>query len=151
MHKTFYASGFLYHLPSQQILLRQDMAVEKIPSVWSFFGGHSKPQEDEKKTFARVIHELLKVRIDPKQVISVYDYFHTQRNVTHFVLYAEISDAKIFKPSKEGSFSWFSQKQIGKLPFLEQTKHDLIVAQRVINLKLRNIEEKLHPAVTQQT
>lgn len=147
MHKTFYASGFLYHLPSQQILLRQgNKEIAQGTSVfWSFIGGHSKAKEDDKKAFERVMKELLGIKLDPKRIFSVYDYFHTTLKTNHFVVYAEITDAKLFKPSKDHSFAWFSQKQISKLPFVEQTKHDMIVAQRVINKKSRDIEEKLNP------
>lgn len=144
MHKTFYASGFLYRPKSAQILLQQ--LVSKLPesSSWSIVSGkNNKDEERAENTFQRVIYDLLKVKININSIHPVYDYFHNVYNATHYVFYAEIDEEEIFWSPKETAFSWFTFKQIPKLLCNLQTRQDIIVAQRVINLQIRETQEKM--------
>ncbi len=142
MHKVFYASGFLYRPKSQQILLQQ---VAKDPSTatsspWSIFGGINRKEEKTEIAFQRIIYDLLKVKLATKSIYAIYDYFHSGYKKFHYVFYGEVSETQNIHAPKGIIFSWFTFKQIIKLPFTEATKQDIIVGQRVIQAKLREGE-----------
>jgi ADP-ribose pyrophosphatase YjhB (NUDIX family) len=78
VHKPFYASGFLYHLGTAQILLHQPTDTI-VASSWHLLGGKGTKGEDTKIAFKRITHELVKVKLDLKNIIPVYDYFSRQQ------------------------------------------------------------------------
>lgn len=129
MNKGFYVSGFLFHPFTEQILLQQ--APES--SRWSLLGGESPDEKAGEKVFKKVISSLLKVKLDLQSIIEVYTYFHKDLKKNHSIFYGRIEETKEFKPSKGTTFTWFSRRQIVKLPLDEQTKQDIIVGQRVID------------------
>ena len=137
VHKPFYASGFLYHSPTQQILLHLTS-----PSVsWSLFGHENKKSEAPETVFHGVIQKHFSIKLSPKSIHAVYDYFHEKLGKNHFVLYAEIKVGKTKCKSKKGmQVEWFTFKQLSKLPLDEQTKRDILVAQRVINMVARDLQ-----------
>ncbi len=134
MHKAFYASGFLYHPPTQQILLQQRKTKTEGPVAYAMIGGINRPAEKADKTFQRHIHKLLNLRIKPALVHQVYEYHHKEMNKHHIVMYAEVTE--IEKISNKNC-TWFTFKQIMKLPLSEQAKHDITVGQRVIDSRKR--------------
>ncbi len=140
MHKSFYASGFLYNLKTQQILLLQSDKKDDIAPNWSMLGGEGKEGEDAAVAFQRIIHELLDIELKIKQIHPIYDYFHDQLNRDNYVFYAEVKKAKTFDPLKENTLSWVTFEQTVKLLFSTQTKQDVVVGERVIHLKEREDE-----------
>ena len=132
MHKAFYASGFLYHQDTQQILLHQPNSDKTSSAKWGMIGGSSRQGENVQKAFQRIILEWLNIKIDPKKIFPVYDYFHKTLHKTNCVLYAEIKKNDALLKSSKGTLSWFTFKQTTKLPFSLETKQDVIVSQRVI-------------------
>ncbi|MEK7534229.1 MAG: hypothetical protein AAB600_02715 [Patescibacteria group bacterium] len=142
MHKAFYASGLLYHLKTQQILLHQQNKKNNVLSTWSMMRGQGQKKEDAQKTFQRIIYKLLRVKVNPKHIHPVYDYFHETLQATHYVLYAEVGSIKNFHSSKKGTLSWFTFKQATKLPFRDQTRQDLVVSERVIKAQARSKESE---------
>lgn len=137
MHKDFYASGFIYHSKTAQILLQQENSAENEP-LWSLFGGESKASEKSpEETFVRIIYLHLKIKLNPKNVFVVYNYPHESKNKDHFIHYAKINKLEKFKNTKKKLFSWFTFKQIQKLKISEQTKQDIMVSQRVIASSIR--------------
>ena len=140
MHKDFYASGFLFHLPTQQILLQQQKNAKNASPTWSLFVTKSKAKEDEKTAFRRIIHKTLKVKLSLKDIEPIYVYFDEGMDRNNSLLYGKVGRVKNF-PSKKGiSFSWFTFKQVLKLPVDEQTKHDIVVGQRVVASKARKLQ-----------
>ncbi|MBI2018733.1 NUDIX hydrolase [Candidatus Daviesbacteria bacterium] len=137
MHKSFYASGFLYSLKTHQILLLQSKQKDNTVPLWSMLGGESKEGEDAEDTFQRIVHKLLKVNLKMKHIYPVYDYFHDTQDKINYVFYAEVKSPQKFIPRKESAFSWVSFSEIAKLRFSAHTKQDVIVGERVINLKRR--------------
>ena len=139
MHKKFYASGFLYHSPSQQILLQQyTQPSSATASPWHLFNGVYTENDDQDKVFKNIIFDLLHVKIET--VHTVYSYFKEDTGIHHAIVYAELDTLQNF-PSKKGlTFSWFSFKGVTKLPVTEQTKHDIVVGQRVIDAIRRKSE-----------
>lgn len=140
MHNEFYASGFLYHPASQQILLQQYPSKLNQSPVWTLFGGKNKGKEASDRTFMRIISEKLGLSVAENACFAVYDYFHKDKGVQHFIYYVEVDDLYdeevILTENKTG---WFTFKQITKLPMKPQTKQDITVGQRVINLAVRNL------------
>lgn len=132
----FYASGFLYSLKTHRILLVQT------DLLWSTLGGEAGAGEEAQEAFARVINELLDLKLKTKNIYPIYDYFNDERAKNNFVFYAEVKNSKAFSSFKEGTFSWVAFNETSKLPFTAHSKQDVIVGERVINAKWRADEAK---------
>lgn len=138
MHKNFYASGFLYHLPSQQILLQQQQSSSQVTSQWNLFNTSYNDGEDASEVFKKLILDLLQVKIDP--VYAVYSYVNESTDTQQTILYSELQEFQEFSPKNGLVFNWFSFKDVTKLPLPEQIKHDIVVGQRVIDAARRKSE-----------
>lgn len=132
MHKTFYASGFIYHLPSQQILLQQP---QSITSAWTLFEKEHAENEQPEVVFRDTLLKLLDIEIDT--IFPIYSYFHETTNKTQSLLYATVNTLQEFPPKNDYTFRWFSFKEVLKLQATPQTKHDIVVGQRVIEAAAR--------------
>lgn len=142
MHKSFYASGFLYSLKTHKILLLQSPKKDDLASLWSMLGGESNEGEEAQDAFQRIVHELLDVNLKVKHIYPIYDYFHDTLDKTNYVFYAEVKNPQVFKSIKESSFSWVSFSETVKLLLSAHTKQDVIVGERVINAKWREDRAK---------
>lgn len=131
-----YASGFLYHAKTDQILLQQLPTSDSSP-VWSLFSTTEPKQAAPEKIFAALIKKVLKIPLDPKKIHEVYTYATKKGDGDCAILYAEITKMQEFKPVKGTRFAWFSRKQITKLPLSSQSKQDVIVGTRVIDASVR--------------
>jgi hypothetical protein len=136
MHKKFYASGFLYHSRSQQILLQQQISASKEP-MWFLFGGEGDGDDNGEEAFSRVINDILNIKLKLSAVCPVYKYFHEELKRDNYICYAKIGRLEKFAETKDMVFGWFNFKQVQKLNLAEQTKHDIMVAQRVIDSATR--------------
>lgn len=130
MHKSFYASGFLYSLKTHQILLLQSS------TSWSMLGGESHEGEEAQETFQRIINKLLKLKLKSKDIYPIYDYPDETLNKINYVFYAEVDKAPLALP-KKSTLTWVTFAESLKFLFSTNTKQDLIVGERVINLKQR--------------
>ena len=63
MHKPFYASGFLYHLDSQQILLQQNTSSNELSSPWLLFEKTYQEEELPDKVFSSIIADLFNIKL----------------------------------------------------------------------------------------
>ena len=133
MHKSFYASGFLFHPPTQQILLQQ---LTNSSAHWSLFGGEGLDTETPELTFQRIVHANLHLKLAVRSIIQVYDYFHKELGKNHVIVYARIEKLKDFS-KKNSSLAWFTRQQLHKLHLSEQTRQDITVGHRVIDAKER--------------
>lgn len=129
MHKGFYASGFLYHSPSQQILLQQFDHDD--PDGFCLFVGKNRPGEDAITTFQRIVHEELGLKIPTSSIHPVYDYFHEDLKMDHYIHYAEVTHMSVGSklPKRSG---WVSLKKLSKVKLAAQIRHDIIIGERVI-------------------
>ena len=134
MHRPFYASGFLYHPASQQILLQQPITSPN-PSPWALFEGAPVGKETPEKTFQRLVAKSLSLKLNLRDIYPVY--FYRGGGQDRHIIYAQIKTAKNFPPKKGVTFGWFSFKQVNKLAISVQAKHDIAVAQRVIAALVR--------------
>jgi len=142
MHKDFYASGFLYHLPTQQILLQHTASKPDGISL-TLFSGKGRKGESAEVTFQRVLFELLQMAIPMKAIHQIYDYPREYGN-NHFIQYAEVvavpSNASFLK---KGLAGWYDLKKLSKIKLAEQIRQDIIVGQRVINAVERSRQPQI--------
>ncbi len=136
MHKKFYASGFLYNPTTEQILLQQHKSTSPL---WSLFGGKNNSDEEPIDAFNRITFKELKIKITPSVIHPVYDYFSKKLNDHCYIFYAQVGNREKKIRAKQGyAVEWFTFKQIYKLPIEEQTRQNIMVAKRVIDLAVRN-------------
>lgn len=145
MHKSFYASGFLYSTRLRKILLLKAQKKDSTDFLWSTLGGVGDEEEDPKAAFARIINEQLGINLKAKSTYPIYDYLHTAKDKMNYVFYAEVKSSKEFSSLQEGSFEWVAFHEISKLQFSPHSKQDVIVGERVINAKWRDDEAKKIP------
>ena len=127
MHKTLYASGFIYHLPTEQILLQK---LQSIVSPWILFEQIYIEHEQPETIFKDNILKLLCIKIDT--VYPIYSYINETTKNNRSLFYATTEDLQEFLPKDNYMFRWFSFKEVLKIQTTEQTKHDIVVGQRVI-------------------
>jgi ADP-ribose pyrophosphatase YjhB (NUDIX family) len=142
MHKAFYASGFLYHPPTQQILLQQPDTTDVTLHT---FGGKNTDEESAEDAFRRIISDKLGIDLPKKDIHLVYDYFNEELGEHYYLFYAETQKPTLdFKLDDNATVGWFPLKQLPRLKMTEQIRRDITVGQRVINLvereKLDNTE-----------
>lgn len=93
------------------------------------WGGECSEGEDAGEAFLKIINESLNLNLKNKDVYPVYDYFHSKLDKTNYVFYAQTG--------KKLGANWLTFAQTAKLIPQIDIKKDLIIAQRVIELKQR--------------
>ena len=136
MPQSFYVSGILFHPESQHILLHQPQENNNSLPLWSMFGGTNDSQEDGAVIFQQMILDALNLKLPRKNIYPVYDYFNNTLNKMHYVYSAHVAKRKDYACEGE-ILSWFTFKQTLKLRFAQETKQDIVVAQRVIDMQER--------------
>ncbi|MBU3978785.1 hypothetical protein KKE68_03745, partial [Patescibacteria group bacterium] len=99
MHNNFYASGFLYHPPSQQILLQQKVSIDNMSSEWLLFGGVYQEKEDPEELFRNLVLDLLDMEI--REVLPVYSYLNENSDEFQYIVYSQLGELRNFS-SKNG-------------------------------------------------
>ncbi|OGE27055.1 hypothetical protein A3H85_03150 [Candidatus Daviesbacteria bacterium RIFCSPLOWO2_02_FULL_40_8] len=137
MQEPFYVSGFLYNPNSEKLLLIQTEANDDLITLWKMLVGEGNNGEPAEATFQRVINECLNLEVKPKSIFPIYDYFDEAQRKTNYVFYAEVRRSPSFEALQQGTPSWVRFSDISKFPFFANTKQDMVVGERVINLKRR--------------
>lgn len=106
------------------------------------FGGLSQKGENAQEAFTRVMYELINVRLYASHIYPVYDYFFHAASTIHYIFYAEVEKMPTFPLGSDAILSWFTFKQTTKLSIRDQTKHDIIISERVINAQARDKERQ---------
>lgn len=132
MNSSVGVSGFLYHPQSQQVLLARQ------PEYWSLLEDIASKSSDPISFFQGMAFKAVKVKLDKKDIFSVYDYFDSKKKLNMFILFGCVDKCY---PVSNSMYSWFTFKAITKLACSVQTKHDLIIAQRVISAQARSTED----------
>ena len=133
MHKMFYASGFLYHLPSEQILLQQNSSSQNLSFQWLLFEKAHLEKAIPETVFENIISEVLHINVATVCPVYAYEYKETNQSV----FYSEVETLQDFSAKNGLLFKWFSFREIRRLHIIEQTKHDIVVGQRVIEAESR--------------
>lgn len=134
MHKSFYASGFIFHQPSQKILLQQNNSAN---SFWTMFEDEYSEENQPESVFKNTVLKSLDLKIN--KINPIYTYLDESTKKTHTLLYATIGRLQEFPPKNNYTFRWFTFKEILKIRAAEQTKHDIVVGQRVIEAARRKV------------
>ena len=103
MHKDFYASGFLYHPKTQQILLQQPNTAST-ETEWSLFEGECLVKETAGEAFKRIIYSHLHLELKPKSIFPIYSYFHEGKGKNNFLHYAIVRKLEKFPDSKKAPY-----------------------------------------------
>lgn len=136
MLKGFYVSGFLYHEPTNQILLQQES--QSPTSMWSLFESDECANDmNPSVAFARVIQESLQLTLVIKKIQEVYTYLNEDVNKNYSISYAQVKSLKTALSQNGKIFQWFSPREIQKVHLSPQARHDVTVGQRVIDAKFR--------------
>ena len=136
MHKHFYASGFLFHPASGQILLQTPLVDSSFS--WGLFTTENSGEEKPIEAFERIVFDSLELTLSPQDIREVYDYFDEEKNAHHYMFYAIITD-DAFTPDSltDDTLIWLAFKQLAKTSVSPQDKQNIIVSQRVINAEIR--------------
>jgi len=129
VHTSFYASGFLYHSPSRQILLQQLNKGNDQRLV--LFRAKSQKGKTPQTIFQDCIEKALDITIATTSIHLVYDYIHDNLG-EHFIYFAEIADKTPPTYPSGNKTDWVSLSKLSKYPMSEQTRHDIIIGERVI-------------------
>jgi hypothetical protein len=129
VQNSFTVSGFLYHSDSQQILLRQHAHGNENNLV--FFGENGKHGSDPQTVFQHCMEKALGISIASSSIHPVYDYIHTQLG-ENFIFFVEITNDTHTRHEPVINSEWIPMAKITKFPMSEQTRHDIIIGQRVI-------------------
>jgi hypothetical protein len=93
-------------------------------------GGQYLEKEEPEALFKNIIFKLLDIELGAVQ--PIYSYLNENTNEFQYIVYSLLSESQNFSLKNNPTFAWFSFKEILKLKISEQTKHDIIVGQRVI-------------------
>lgn len=137
MHKDFYASGFLYHPRTQQILLQKETRADS-STTWVLPCIKSLKNETEKQAFKRLVHVLFSLNIDINSIFSVYDYYHEGLKKNNYIFFVKVKKAEKYNDEND-SYCWFFLGEILKHKLSPQTKQDITVMQRVIDSSIRKL------------
>lgn len=135
MHKDFYASGFIYHLPSQQILLQQHQTSSVTAFPWVLFENQHPENEQPETVFKHTLLQLLGITVDA--IYPIYSYSNEDTKKNYSLLYATVETLQEFPQKNDFTFRWFPFKEVLKIQIAEQIKHDIVVGQRVIEAARR--------------
>jgi len=128
----FYTSGFLYNNETQQILLQQPISTNN-PKLY-LFGNKCHGKKDPHTVFRNHIEKTLGMTIKESSVHPVYDYVHDTLG-EYFVFFIETSEVSPDTHPTNNKIGWFPLSKLSKLAMDEQTRHDIIVAERVIRAR----------------
>ncbi len=137
VHKPIYASGFLYHSPTGQILLQQ--ITQDTDTTFKLFSDVSPEGSDPQKVFLKCLEKSLGVKVAVSDIQPVYDY-QPDGQGAKYIFYVEVTDAQPKTYKGKGNAAWLHLSKIGKANMSEQTRHDIVVGERVI----RSLTEPAH-------
>lgn len=141
MQTPFHASGFIYHPASGQILLQEFHSGDDV--MLSLFGSASNNSADPQTVFQQCVEKALGMKVSPTSIHPVYDYVHDNLG-EHYIFYVEVSEAKPVMAGTKNKAAWCPLSKLAKLNMSEQTRHDIVVGERV----LRNLLESTQPPRT---
>ncbi|MBU4017288.1 hypothetical protein KKF69_07505, partial [Patescibacteria group bacterium] len=72
-----------------------------------------------------------------REVLPVYSYLNENSDEFQYIVYSQLGELRNFSSKNGQTFGWFTFKEVLKLKVTEQTKHDIVVGQRVIEAAMR--------------
>lgn len=105
-------------------------------NFWTIPIAHGKAK-DPTLVFKDLVKKTYKIELTEDSIFSVYNYIDKESGLDHYVCYGIISDTAKLPANQDMEFLWSNFKKVYKLNFLPQIKHDITIAQRVINASPR--------------
>lgn len=139
VHNSYYASGFLFHSPSQQILLLQSVLDSDTP--WSIIRVPHTSSDDPLRAFTSHTSRLLNVA--QLNVRPVYSYVDKKSQIQHSIFFADVVTCQNYPETTEYRYRWFELKDLRKLRISDSIRHDIVVGTRVIAAGEREKEEPI--------
>lgn len=93
--------------------------------------------------FQKCIEEAVGYSINASSVRPIYDYVH-EKFGAHYIFYVEVTEVIPKKLANREQTKWIPLSKITKHNMSEQTRHDIIVGERVIRASM----EQAAPAVS---
>ena len=137
VHNSHYASGFLFHSPSQQILLLQPVLDSDTP--WSIIRVSHASSDDPLSVFTSHASRLLKVT--QLNVRPVYSYVDKKSQCQHSIFFADVTTRQNYPETTTFRYRWFELKDLRKLRMNDSIRHDIVVGTRVIAAGEREKED----------
>ena len=106
----------------------------------SLFGSSSNSNTDPQAVFQQCVEKTLGIKVSPSSVHPVYDYIHDTLG-EHFIFYVEVAKPTPAMSDIKNKTAWCPLSKLSKLNMSEQTRHDIIVGERV----LRSLLESTQP------
>lgn len=144
VHQSFYASGFLFHSATQKILLLQ--SINNNTTELLLFGNKCHKGSDPQTEFQESMGKTLGMKISASSVHPIYDYTHNTLG-EHFIFFIEVTDALPKTYPSQTKAEWFLLSKLSKLNMSEQTRHDIIVGERVIRSLTAPARSLEHPVL----
>lgn len=134
MVKSRHICGFIYNLSAKKILLsRRTEVSNKIEKDCYFLPVEieEKGNIDPLELFLNKVQKL--VHLNKKQILPIFNYYDQEQKKEIFVFYSSIKQLKNFLLKDDPGYIWLPFKGINKLNIDKQTKHSLLIGQRVID------------------
>lgn len=101
---------------------------------FELFCGKNINKTNPKTVFQECVKKTLGISLSPSSIHTVYDYIHDTLG-EHYIFYAEVKK----NIPKDG---WILLSKISKYPMNEQTRHDIIIGERVIRSHMPQISHQ---------
>lgn len=139
MHKPFYASGFLYHSPSQQILLQQ---LNSDDLKLGLFSASCRNGNSPLNVFQDCVEKALDIAVPDSSIHPVYDYV-LENLGEQFIFFAEV--VRVGPIAPKNKTQWVLLSKLSKFRMSEQTRHDIIIGERVIKSRMEPAHVPQYP------
>lgn len=95
--------------------------------------------------FKRCVEETLGLPVDASKIRPIYDYVH-EKFGAHYIFYIEVTEVIPKKLANKEQTKWISLSKLSKHNMSEQTRHDIIVGERVIRASMEQAAQPSAPA-----
>lgn len=95
------------------------------------FGSKCHQGDDPATELRHSIGKILGLTIAASSIHPVYDYVHDTLG-EHFIFFIEVPDMSQECYPSDTKAEWFSLSKLSKLDMSEQTRHDILIGERVI-------------------
>ena len=85
-----------------------------------------------REVFQRYVESVLGITISSLSIHPVYDYMHDKLG-EQYIFYVEVKDVAPKEYRSNNKAAWFPLSKLSKIGMSEQTRHDIIIGERVIH------------------
>ncbi len=131
MQSTVHSKGFLYHAPTQQVLLAIDS--DQSDSHMCLFSATGKTDEDSATALQKAIEKSLGIKVPLDKIRPIYEYENSEDANNIHVHYCDVDHMIEVESLPSGcKAKWIPIAKLGKYKLSSQTRHDITIGERVI-------------------